>query len=686
MASVSRFAQAATFVAISALLSTTTAHAQSVTDYDQITLPVERFRVPVDSTGLGTTEGGGIPSHLGVHTGLLLNYALNPLVLRDGDGNRVASIVANRIAADLVVSLGLWEYVSVGVDLPLTLLQIAGDLGSAEAVLGASSDVASLGIGDLKLVPKIRLLREDRHFVSLSIIPALSLPTASGLRLDGRLEYGNSYLGEGPGQVAFIPELALSTNLAGVRLAGNLSYRLRRSYAFLGTFDIHPEIGYHLGAGYDLGTIAPVANVLLYAELFGATADRNPFGLLTPDATNPDEVERLATEVTLQNPLEWTAGARWTVLPGISFEGGVGSGILPGFGSPDLRLYAGFRYANERRDTDGDGIFDDEDQCKEEPEDKDGFNDTDGCPDPDNDGDGILDGADKCPNDAEDLDQFEDEDGCPDTDNDKDTVKDVNDKCPMIPGPVETAGCPDQDMDGVLDADDACPTIPGPPETKGCPDRDGDTVLDPDDKCPDEPGPVEKQGCPDHDQDKDTVLDEVDRCPTVPGVVEFQGCPDRDHDGVPDDTDKCPDEPETLNGVDDEDGCPDKGKVLVVVTSEKVEIKDTIYFDTGKATIKPVSFKLLDVVAQTLKGHPELTNVSVEGHTDSDGKAESNLDLSQRRAESVRDYLAGKGVTASRLVAKGWGEERPIAPNSTKKGKSQNRRVEFLVVDTPRAP
>jgi outer membrane protein OmpA-like peptidoglycan-associated protein len=673
-------------IALAALLfaASSPALAQAVSTTSQATLPVERFRTPIDATGLGTTEGGGIPSHLGVHTGVVLNYSLNPLVLRNAAGDRVASIVANRIAADLVVSLGLFEYVSVGVDLPVTLLQIAGDLGNQADVLGAATGIAGFGVGDLKLVPKVRLLREDRHLVSLAIIPALSLPTAGGLKLNGEFVYGESYLGEGPGKVSFTPEVALSTNIQGVRAAANLSYRIRESYAYLGTFDIHPELGYHVGLGYDVGTIVPVANVLVYGELFGATADRNPFGLIDNpnDATTQEEFDRLSTEVILQNPLEWTAGARWTVLPGIHIEGGVGSGILAGFGSPDLRIYAGFRYANEDRDTDGDGIMDSEDQCDEEPEDKDDFEDTDGCPEKDNDRDGLEDAVDKCPNDPEDVDQFQDEDGCPDLDNDADGTPDTSDKCPDIPGPAETAGCPDQDMDGVLDADDACPTIPGPKETKGCPDRDGDTVLDPDDECPDEPGPVERKGCPIRDQDMDGVLDEVDKCPTQPGPAEFQGCPDRDKDGVPDDLDKCPDEPETLNGVDDEDGCPDKGKILVVVTAERVEIKDTILFDTGKATIKGKgSFKLLDTVAQTLKGHPEIKKVSVEGHTDSDGTNEANLDLSQRRSQAVVDYLIGKGVIADRLSAKGWGEEKPIAPNSTKKGKAQNRRVEFIIVE-----
>ncbi|MBW2381757.1 MAG: OmpA family protein, partial [Deltaproteobacteria bacterium] len=117
-----------------------------------------------------------------------------------------------------------------------------------------------------------------------------------------------------------------------------------------------------------------------------------------------------------------------------------------------------------------DGLLDDVDQCPNEPEDIDGFQDEDGCPDPDNDGDGVLDVNDGCPNDAEDIDGFEDEDGCPDPDNDGDGILDVDDQCPNEPGTVENNGCPD-------------------------PDRDGDGVPDRVDNCPDEPGTVENHGC-----------------------------------------------------------------------------------------------------------------------------------------------------------------------------------------------
>ncbi len=132
------------------------------------------------------------------------------------------------------------------------------------------------------------------------------------------------------------------------------------------------------------------------------------------------------------------------------------------------------------KDSDGDGILDSEDSCPGEPEDFDGYRDSDGCPDYDNDGDGIPDLTDKCPDQAEDLDGFEDLDGCPDIDNDGDGILDINDNCPNEA----------EDLDGFQD-DDGCPD----------PDNDNDGILDFQDNCPDEPETfnnyLDSDGCPD---------------------------------------------------------------------------------------------------------------------------------------------------------------------------------------------
>jgi OmpA-OmpF porin, OOP family len=252
-------------------------------------------------------------------------------------------------------------------------------------------------------------------------------------------------------------------------------------------------------------------------------------------------------------------------------------------------------------DTDGDGLEDPVDECPRKPEDKDGFQDEDGCPEDDNDSDGIADKIDDCPLDPEDRDGTEDTDGCPDPDNDKDGLADTIDQCP-------------------------------------------DEAEDPD-------GFEDDDGCPDCDNDGD-------------GVVE---CPEK--------KDRCPAEA----GPGTEDGCPQKYD-LVVVTETKIELKQTVYFDTRKAKIKKVSYPLLDDVARALTDYPTI-KVRIEGHTDSQGKDKFNKGLSQRRADSVRKYLIGKGIDASRMVAEGFGEEVPIADNRTNDGRAQNRRVEFFITE-----
>ncbi|MBX3159136.1 MAG: OmpA family protein [Deltaproteobacteria bacterium] len=145
-----------------------------------------------------------------------------------------------------------------------------------------------------------------------------------------------------------------------------------------------------------------------------------------------------------------------------------------------VSIYRAFGKKAAPKDTDHDGIVDSLDKCPTEPEDKDGFQDDDGCPDPDNDHDGIPDAADKCPNEPEDKDGFQDDDGCPDLDNDNDGVPDKDDKCPTEP----------EDKDGFQD-DDGCPD----------PDNDGDGVPDAQDQCPTEAetknGYQDEDGCPD---------------------------------------------------------------------------------------------------------------------------------------------------------------------------------------------
>ena len=190
-------------------------------------------------------------------------------------------------------------------------------------------------------------------------------------------------------------------------------------------------------------------------------------------------------------------------------------------------------------------------------------------------------------------------------------------------------------------------------------------------------------GGPEEDDDQDGVPNRLDACPTEPGLAQFDGCPDADGDGIPDREDRCP----TVPGPAENEGCPlPEGEPLVEVEASRLSLKDSIHFDTGQDTIQPGSFPVLDQVARILEEHPELEHLRVEGHTDNVGGAAYNKELSARRAAAVVRYLVGRGVAVGRLVAAGFGFERPIASNDTALGRARNRRVEFTIVGADGGP
>ena len=259
-------------------------------------------------------------------------------------------------------------------------------------------------------------------------------------------------------------------------------------------------------------------------------------------------------------------------------------------------------------------------------------------------------------------------------DTDKDGTPDITDKCPDIPGPVKFLGCPDTDNDGITDAEDKCPGQAGPAENHGCPytDGDGDGVLDKNDKCPDVAGAADNDGCPYSDKDHDGIFDKDDKCPEVPGFARYDGCPipDTDGDGVNDEEDKCPNE----KGVKENNGCPEKIKREIV---EKVDYSaKRIEFIVNSAQLRKGSFEVLDNIATILKNNPSI-KVSIEGHSSSEGTYAVNMKLSESRANTVRDYLLSKGVEPSRLIAVGFGPNKPLNAGKTAEEKAKNRRVEL---------
>ncbi|HMF40482.1 MAG TPA: OmpA family protein, partial [Polyangia bacterium] len=221
-------------------------------------------------------------------------------------------------------------------------------------------------------------------------------------------------------------------------------------------------------------------------------------------------------------------------------------------------------------------------------------------------------------------------------------------------------------------------------------DRDGDGYKDDVDQCPDDPEDFDdfedEDGCPDPDNDKDGIKDIEDACPNDPedkdGFEDADGCPDpdNDHDRIPDKVDKCPNEPETYNGVQDDDGCPDQG--LATMTKGKIVTMKPIYFETDKDIIKPESFPVVDSVAAAINGNPWIDLVEIQGHADERGDDAHNLDLTERRAASVRRALEQRNVLPSKLRSHGYGETKPICKEHNEACWSKNRRVEFIIEKT----
>lgn len=237
----------------------------------------------------------------------------------------------------------------------------------------------------------------------------------------------------------------------------------------------------------------------------------------------------------------------------------------------------------------------------------------------------------------------------------------------------------DQDNDGIPDAQDGCPTLPGNALTNGCPDKDGDGIADHVDKCPDVPGKLAYKGCPVPDTDNDGVNDEEDKCPHEAGPTSNHGCPlpppepDTDGDGIIDKDDKCPTEP----GTRENNGCP----VIHREVIEKVNYAArNILFTKGSDKLAATSYPSLDEVAAILKKHTTL-RLRIDGYTDNSGQPATNKQLSQRRADAVKNYLLSKGIAAGRLQAMGHGPANPIADNSTEEGRNKNRRVELKLIE-----
>ncbi len=556
--------------------------------------------------------------------------------LLNGTGDSLADVNYHFFSSRAALTFGLSDYIEFSAVLNVKnwIMQVGED----EEVKDVFETRTRGGIGDTELLLKICPPLPSRY-VSVGLLGEASFPTG---REEARFTTGKTDFG----------------------VKGLVTLKLVDMKNFVPT-KLHLNLGYRFNRNEDAGYGILYANNPDSSGFYPPAYPRSPEG----KGSNFNDVLRFGTgleflakesslfvEFTWDNYLNadflpadtagyYLAGNKnvYTITPGVKLLSSTGAGITLAADfslnpesdkafvrPPDWAVYFMLSMGGNvlPQDKDADGIEDKADACPNEPEDFDGVEDTDGCPDLDNDKDGIVDTADKCPDLAEDFDGFQDEDGCPDLDNDGDGIPDLKDKCPNEP----------EDFDGVQDED-------------GCPD-----VV--------------------QDSDNDGIADDKDKCPLkaedFDGFQDEDGCPDLDNDldGITDGADKCPNEPETYNGYLDEDGCPDERPI------EEKFILRGVNFESGSAALTPDSYGILDQVVRSLKAYPEV-RIEIAGYTDDVGKDEYNMGLSQRRAEAVKQYLVNSGLSADRIVARGYGETNPIAVNSTPAGRAENRRIEF---------
>lgn len=366
-------------------------------------------------------------------------YAYAPLVLRDPYEHLV---VAHRLSGELTYALGLWDKVEVYGRVPMTWASLGEDVTYEQTRFSAPGGFA---LGDLAVGATAHLW--SLHGFDVGARGELILPTGNRTQLVG--------------DSALAPRLSALASYTyeqiTVALNGGYVYRPHRDYAL-------SRIGQELewGAALRFDTRADYEVSL---EAFGSTGLRDRAGSGAADT------------------LDVLVGARKTADTGVvrmRVSGALGGGFSAAAGDPRVRALlmvaleprptqAPSAVVPEAEDRDGDGVPDARDECPRRPEDHDGFEDEDGCPDDDNDGDGVLDAFDACPDTAGPAPR-----GCPALDSDHDGIPDESDRCPSDPedldGDRDEDGCPerDSDGDGLTDESDACPDVPGPREAQGC--------------------------------------------------------------------------------------------------------------------------------------------------------------------------------------------------------------------------
>jgi hypothetical protein len=584
-------------VAVLALLLPTAALAQSPPDDRAIDVQLMDYAIGPKSFFTVSNADTAEPKALALDA--FVTFLTRPFTVYTTDGSSDPMITGERVrvvesltAGQLSAAYGLNDKIQLGATLPL-VFSLNGQAFNASTGM-ANGDLQVTGTGDLLVEGKMRLWQSRTNELRLAGIAGVTLPTSFGSN-------DSQFIGDNLPTLR--GKLAATWSKGRIALGTNVGFLLRKPRTIYAS-TIGQQLTFGVGAA-----VALTDKFSVIGEFFGRGGLQSGFGL--------DE-----------SPMEAVGGLRLIAARSVAVTLGAGSGLDEAIGAPRARFFASVGYAPDVRDSDGDGIQNMRDKCPLIPEDRDGADDRDGCPDDDNDGDRRPDNEDKCPESAEDLDGFDDDDGCPELDNDGDKIEDLKDKCPN-------------------DAEDGRDPYPA----DGCPahkrDSDGDNIPDSADACPmeeeDLDGFEDGDGCAEADNDADGIADATDRCPICPedkdSFEDEDGCPeaDNDKDGVVDAKDACPAQSETINGVKDDDGCPDTGGVEIAkLEGDRLVIGKMPAMDRRGLTSD--GDKIVAQVALVMVAHNEVSRWMI-------ALAQPKLADAQRLAELIKARLAKAGLS-----------------------------------------
>lgn len=495
---------------------------------------------------------------------------------------------------------------------------------------GSDLDGTQAGFGVLGVEGKGVLLRSDEA-VNLGVTGRVDLPTST---LDGALAArATGWELAGVVDHAFGPALlAANVGVRGMPETRTENARLNDFFVLRGA------------ATYALG------------DGFGLSLDATAMPALSIEVVDPVAV-----------PAEWTAGGWFPLGERFAGRAGFGTGLSTGVGAPDWRLLLGVSttLATVDEDTDGDGLVDRADPCMTEPEDLDGVRDDDGCP--------------ELPP--------------------RLFVRVVDDTGAEVDGAraelVDAAGAAVE-----LPLDDTVEVQPGAWTVKAS-------------AAGHEPGNVAFDVPPDADGHV-TVLVRLEPVRLATLVVKVVG-----PDGQPLAGGRIGTRGQELGDAPGWEGPlapgaatinarvkgykPGQADVVLVagetaevvirlepakaeLANNRIELKESVFFELGKATIQERSFALLQEVADVMAQYPQIQVLRVEGHTDSRGAAAANLELSKKRAAAVRDWLVAHGVAKERVESEGFGETKPLDAREVAEAWEKNRRVDMVVAKWVDAP